>query len=243
MCMRACQLNPAAALGTAEDVQEAQCCREINKGGLNALYEILLLASMPEYGRTMKVQFPPPCLVTVFQHTLVCDVSGEAPLIVVKVTLGSLEAKKPLLFYCKAGKDRTGLLAMLILSVCGVPDDAIIDDYVRCALHSFRPRCHHSLRMSHSLPQTCCVNYQVGTQVLCVSQIGRVWQDGTWGLGKQEAGGKARPRDLLESPQRSDASCHHCHQVCCPCSLHWLLVSTWTLAALLQCATAEQARG
>lgn len=37
------------------------------------------------------------------------------------------------MFYCKAGKDRTGLLAMLILDVCRVPEDAILEDYHMCA--------------------------------------------------------------------------------------------------------------
>jgi protein-tyrosine phosphatase len=46
-----------------------------------------------------------------------------------QVVLASLQANEPIMFYCKAGKDRTGLLAMLILSVCEVPDDQILDDY------------------------------------------------------------------------------------------------------------------
>jgi protein-tyrosine phosphatase len=35
----------------------------------------------------------------------------------------------PLLFHCTAGKDRTGVTAMLLLSVLGVADDDILDDY------------------------------------------------------------------------------------------------------------------
>jgi protein-tyrosine phosphatase len=35
----------------------------------------------------------------------------------------------PLLFHCTAGKDRTGVTAMLLLSVLGVGDDDILDDY------------------------------------------------------------------------------------------------------------------
>jgi protein-tyrosine phosphatase len=38
-------------------------------------------------------------------------------------------ANHPLLFHCTAGKDRTGVTAMLILSVLGVADDDILDDY------------------------------------------------------------------------------------------------------------------
>jgi protein-tyrosine phosphatase len=38
-------------------------------------------------------------------------------------------ANHPLLFHCTAGKDRTGVTAMLILSVLGVADEDILDDY------------------------------------------------------------------------------------------------------------------
>ena len=35
----------------------------------------------------------------------------------------------PLVFHCAAGKDRTGLVAMLVLSLCGVPEDVIVTDF------------------------------------------------------------------------------------------------------------------
>jgi protein-tyrosine phosphatase len=35
----------------------------------------------------------------------------------------------PFAFYCAAGKDRTGVLASLILGLLGVPDDEIVGDY------------------------------------------------------------------------------------------------------------------
>jgi protein tyrosine/serine phosphatase len=33
-------------------------------------------------------------------------------------------------FYCTAGKDRTGLIAMLVLSALGVDNESIVNDYV-----------------------------------------------------------------------------------------------------------------
>lgn len=39
----------------------------------------------------------------------------------------------PVLFHCAAGKDRTGVVAALLLSVLGVPDDDIVDDYMLSA--------------------------------------------------------------------------------------------------------------
>ncbi len=40
------------------------------------------------------------------------------------------EPQAPLLFHCMAGKDRTGAVAALILSVLGVPREIITDDYL-----------------------------------------------------------------------------------------------------------------
>jgi hypothetical protein len=35
------------------------------------------------------------------------------------------------MFFCKLGKDRTGLISALVLSACGVSEDEIVADYVR----------------------------------------------------------------------------------------------------------------
>ncbi len=40
------------------------------------------------------------------------------------------EGSLPAVFHCSAGKDRTGVLAALILAFLGVPDETIIADYV-----------------------------------------------------------------------------------------------------------------
>jgi protein tyrosine/serine phosphatase len=37
--------------------------------------------------------------------------------------------RHPVAFYCTAGKDRTGMIAALILSLMGVPDEDIVQDY------------------------------------------------------------------------------------------------------------------
>lgn len=39
----------------------------------------------------------------------------------------------PAIFHCSAGKDRTGVLAALILAFLGVPDDTIVEDYTLSA--------------------------------------------------------------------------------------------------------------
>jgi protein-tyrosine phosphatase len=41
---------------------------------------------------------------------------------------------QPTLFHCAAGKDRTGLVAAMLLSLAGVGNEAIVADYLRSAL-------------------------------------------------------------------------------------------------------------
>lgn len=36
---------------------------------------------------------------------------------------------RPILFHCTLGKDRTGVFAALLLSLCGVPNETIVEDY------------------------------------------------------------------------------------------------------------------
>jgi protein-tyrosine phosphatase len=45
------------------------------------------------------------------------------------------DATHPIVFHCAAGKDRTGLVAALLLSVLGVDDDTIAADYAVTAEH------------------------------------------------------------------------------------------------------------
>lgn len=74
---------------------------EINKGGLRLIYEILLETAGPDICRAMEI---------------ITDAAVEG---------------KPQMVFCKLGKDRTGVMTALILSVCGMNDDEIIADYAR----------------------------------------------------------------------------------------------------------------
>lgn len=74
---------------------------EINKGGLPMLYEIILEIAGPEI----------KCALEVITE--------------------AAEAGEPLLFFCRVGKDRTGVLAALLLSCCGAKPEEIIADYHR----------------------------------------------------------------------------------------------------------------
>jgi protein tyrosine/serine phosphatase len=57
------------------------------------------------------------------------------------------DAAAPLVFHCAAGKDRTGVLAALTLSMLGVADDHIADDY---ALSAESERRYHEWRRAVS---------------------------------------------------------------------------------------------
>lgn len=75
--------------------------QEVNKGGLEGLYQVLLEDSAKEF-------------VAALRHIR-----------------KSAEASRPVLFFCKAGKDRTGLLAALLLSVLGASEAQVLADYVK----------------------------------------------------------------------------------------------------------------
>ncbi|KAI3438607.1 hypothetical protein D9Q98_001030 [Chlorella vulgaris] len=74
---------------------------EVNRGGLLLIYQILVDTSQAHIARSLQL-----------------------------ITVG-LEQRQPCMFFCKLGKDRTGLISALVLSACGVSEDEIVADYVR----------------------------------------------------------------------------------------------------------------
>ena len=40
------------------------------------------------------------------------------------------KAKSGVMFNCSAGKDRTGVISAILLMLCGVPEDEIVNDYM-----------------------------------------------------------------------------------------------------------------
>lgn len=84
----------------ASDASRRFAMSKINKGGLENMYVCVLESSDAEIGAALRA------------------------------ILESLERRAPVLFFCRAGKDRTGLVAALVLSVCGVDEGRILDDYV-----------------------------------------------------------------------------------------------------------------
>lgn len=58
------------------------------------------------------------------------DLSGEPISTAVRLLLED-DGGVPALFHCAAGKDRTGVLAAILLGAVGVPDEVIVADYAR----------------------------------------------------------------------------------------------------------------
>jgi protein-tyrosine phosphatase len=54
---------------------------------------------------------------------------GGGPAVAASLRLLAAPGALPAVFHCTAGKDRTGVLAAIVLGQLGVPDDAIAEDY------------------------------------------------------------------------------------------------------------------
>eukprot|EP00879_Flechtneria_rotunda_P007267 GHRR01007624.1.p1 GENE.GHRR01007624.1~~GHRR01007624.1.p1 ORF type:complete len:314 (+),score=78.04 GHRR01007624.1:841-1782(+) len=94
-------LQLAATTLVNKDEGRRMAIEEVNQGGLEMLYRILLEDSPGEW-------------VAALRHIR-----------------ASAEQGRPVLFFCRAGKDRTGLLATLILTILGATEEQILNDYVR----------------------------------------------------------------------------------------------------------------
>jgi protein-tyrosine phosphatase len=71
---------------------------------------------------------PPAIIASGFGYVAIAGAAGAS----VAATLGAIaEGAHPVVFHCSAGKDRTGVVAALLLSALGVEDEAIVADYER----------------------------------------------------------------------------------------------------------------
>ncbi len=53
------------------------------------------------------------------------------------------DARLPLVFHCKSGKDRTGIIAALVLSLLGVPREDVVTDFARSNAATGAVRAEH----------------------------------------------------------------------------------------------------
>lgn len=95
----------------------------LNAGGLALLYRILLVAGAPGFGDALRA-------VTVgLERGGKCDGGGDGD----NNDSSSSSTGGAVLFFCRMGKDRTGLMAALLLSVLGAGREAILADYALTA--------------------------------------------------------------------------------------------------------------
>lgn len=117
--------------------------------GLRTIIDLRTPNEIEEHGR-----FPIDAYAATYHHQPVLDVIwtpeqmetfGESPTFLVdryremlvigdralgeSLRLFGTEDTYPAVFHCAAGKDRTGILAALVLGLLGVPDDVIAEDY------------------------------------------------------------------------------------------------------------------
>ncbi|MCW2529530.1 MAG: tyrosine-protein phosphatase [Pseudonocardiales bacterium] len=71
----------------------------------------------------------PPTLASLYRGFL----RHSGPELAQIVELAADGARRPLLFHCLAGKDRTGIVAAVLLSLLGVADESIAADYAATA--------------------------------------------------------------------------------------------------------------
>lgn len=65
----------------------------------------------------------PACMFDVYRSLLDDDASS------IRAVMEALDGSGCSLFHCRAGKDRTGVIAMLLLGLAGVDDEHIVADY------------------------------------------------------------------------------------------------------------------
>jgi protein-tyrosine phosphatase len=70
-----------------------------------------------------------------------------AQLLIEALTIIANPKNQPLVFHCSAGKDRTGLLSAIVLSILGVSDEDIADDYFLTASHPHKQYNHITSEM------------------------------------------------------------------------------------------------
>jgi protein-tyrosine phosphatase len=85
-----------------------------------------LRPAVTDWAAYSKAQLEAPDFATM--HYLETAEHGRAPLRTVIETIAE-PARLPAVFHCAAGKDRTGIVAGLILTLLGVPAELVADDY------------------------------------------------------------------------------------------------------------------
>lgn len=74
----------------------------------------------------------PTCMFDVYRSILDDDADD------IRRVFEALDCSGCVAFHCRAGKDRTGVIAMLLLDLAGVPESEIIEDYAATGRYMYR---------------------------------------------------------------------------------------------------------
>lgn len=103
--------------------------REVDEGRIDVASIVHL--HLPVLGRTWEPRkLDPDADAGEVLGTLYCEMlTVGADALGSALTVLADEQQLPAVFHCAAGKDRTGVLAAMVLSLLGVPDEIIVADY------------------------------------------------------------------------------------------------------------------
>lgn len=88
-----------------------------------------LLLQLPLCPLTDANDIPKRGFLEAYKNILLAASSNDKPYKVILAHLSSSDNPPPILMHCTAGKDRTGVLCALILSLCGVDDASVVQEY------------------------------------------------------------------------------------------------------------------
>eukprot|EP00898_Chlorokybus_atmophyticus_P000153 jgi/Chlat1/1138/Chrsp112S01618 len=97
-------------------------------GALRTAYTLLWYPLSPAYAADMAIASVNRGGLAMM-YEVILDTAKAEVCAVLRVITVAASRNRPVLFFCKAGKDRTGLVAMLVLACCGASDEEILMDY------------------------------------------------------------------------------------------------------------------
>lgn len=121
-------LSGAIGLGTVIDLRSQQEVEEIGRGGIEAhatIHHIPLFPRPSAGGSEKRVSLEG----MVDMGELYFLMLGFAREPIARVVGVLADAEAPAVFHCAAGKDRTGVISAVLLSLVGVPRETIVADY------------------------------------------------------------------------------------------------------------------
>jgi protein-tyrosine phosphatase len=110
------------------DVVDLRSSAERNADGCGALAgERIRFHHLPLFDGTTEERPDPPTVHTLADRYFLLAEFAKVPIARVIETIAS--TSEPLVYHCAAGKDRTGVISAIVLSLLGVKEEIIVADY------------------------------------------------------------------------------------------------------------------